>query len=44
MRKIGTALSAKADLLVTGDRALRSVGEYENGRIVSVSEALQALA
>jgi putative PIN family toxin of toxin-antitoxin system len=41
---IGTALAAKADFLVTGDRALLSVGGYENGLIVSVGEALQALA
>ena len=40
---IGTALAAKADLLVTGDRALLSVERYEGGRIVSVSEALQAV-
>ena len=41
---IGTALAAKADLLVTGDRALLSVAEYGGGRIVSVSEALRAAA
>jgi predicted nucleic acid-binding protein len=40
---IGTALAAKADFVVTGDRALLSVGEYEGGRIVSVSEALDAV-
>ena len=37
---IGTALAAKAEYLVTGDRALRSLGEYEGGRIVSVNEVL----
>ena len=37
---IGTALAAKADYLVTGDKALLSIGEYEGGRIISVSEAL----
>jgi putative PIN family toxin of toxin-antitoxin system len=41
---IGTALAARADFLVTGDRALLSVAEYEGGRIVSVSEALHAAA
>ncbi|MGC2656349.1 MAG: putative toxin-antitoxin system toxin component, PIN family [Bryobacteraceae bacterium] len=40
---IGTALSAKAHFLVTGDGPLLSVGAYEGGRIVSVSEALQAV-
>jgi putative PIN family toxin of toxin-antitoxin system len=41
---IGTALAAKADYLVTGDRALLSLAEYEGGRIVSVSEALALTA
>jgi len=36
---IGTALAAKADYVVTGDKGLLSVGTYEDGRIVSVSEA-----
>lgn len=40
---IGTALAAKASFLVTGDRALLSVAEYQGGRIVSVTEALQAV-
>ena len=40
---IGTALSAKADFVVTGDAALLTVAEYEGGRIVSVVEALQTL-
>lgn len=40
---IGTAIAAKADLLVTGDRPLLSVGEYQGVRIVSVAEALQRL-
>jgi len=38
---IGTALAAKADLLVTGDRALLSVGKYQGVRIVGVTEALK---
>lgn len=37
---IGTALAAKADLLVTGDRGLLDVGEYQGVRIVSVTKAL----
>lgn len=37
---IGTALAAKADLLVTGDRGLLDVGMYQGVRIVSVAEAL----
>jgi putative PIN family toxin of toxin-antitoxin system len=38
---IGTGLAAKADFVVTGDRGLLSVVQYEGIRIVSVSEALQ---
>lgn len=41
---IGTALAAKADFIVTGDRTLLSVVQYEGVRIVSVSEALKAIA
>ena len=41
---IGTALAAKANFIVTGDRTLLSVAEYEGVRIVSVSEALSAIA
>jgi putative PIN family toxin of toxin-antitoxin system len=41
---IGTALAAKADVIVTGDRALLSVAEYQGVRIVSVREALTAVA
>jgi len=40
---IGTALAAKADFIVTGDRALLTLAEYEGGRIISVSEALRSL-
>jgi putative PIN family toxin of toxin-antitoxin system len=40
---IGTALAASAELVVTGDRALLSVGEYERVRIVSVAEALRSV-
>ncbi len=41
---IGTAISAKANLIVTGDRALLTVAEFEGGRIVSVGEALDSIA
>lgn len=37
---IGTALAAKVDFLVTGDRGLLDVGEYEGVRIVRVAEAI----
>ena len=40
---IGTALAATADLIVTGDQALLSVAAYRSIRIVSVSEARQAI-
>jgi len=40
---IGTALAAKAKFLVTGDRSLLAVNEYEGVKIVSVSDALQAV-
>ncbi len=36
---IGTALAANADLIVTGDGGLLSVGQYQNIRIVSVTTA-----
>jgi len=41
---IGTAIAAKANFIVTGDRMLLSVVEYERVRIVSVGEALEAVA
>lgn len=37
---IGTALAARAELIVTGDKALRSVGEHRGVRIVGVGQAL----
>ena len=40
---IGTALAATADLIVTGDQALLSVAAYRSIRIVSVSQARQAI-
>ncbi len=41
---IGTALAAKADIIVTGDHALLTVSEYEGIRIVSASDALRLLS
>jgi putative PIN family toxin of toxin-antitoxin system len=41
---IGTAIAAKAGRIVTGDKMLLSVGQYQGVRIVSVAEALQAIA
>lgn len=41
---IGTALAAKADLLVTGDRGLLDVGAYQGVRIVRVAEAISLIA
>lgn len=40
---IGTALAAKADLIVTGDRGLLDVGAYQGIRIVSVAEAIATI-
>jgi len=40
---IATALAASADFLVTGDRALRAVGQYQDIRIVTVAETLKVL-
>ena len=41
---IGTAIAAKADFIVTGDKPLLSAEVFEGGRIVSVGEALEAIA
>jgi putative PIN family toxin of toxin-antitoxin system len=41
---IGTALAAKAELVVTGDKPLLSVIEHQGVRIVGVSEAVKSLA
>ena len=40
---IGTAVAAKADYIVTGDRGLLSVVKFEGGVIVTVHEALRAI-
>jgi len=41
---IATALAARADFIVTGDKGLMSVHQYKGGRIVSVREALLLVA
>jgi putative PIN family toxin of toxin-antitoxin system len=41
---IATALAAKADFVVTGDRTLLSVRKYEGVQIISVNEAIEAIA
>jgi putative PIN family toxin of toxin-antitoxin system len=41
---IGTALAARADAIVTGDRGLLSVGAYAGGRILSVADALKMIS
>lgn len=40
---IGAALAAKADWVVTGDKPLLSVAQYQGVRIVSVSKALEII-
>ena len=40
---IGTALAAKASLIVTGDRTLLEVARYQHVQIVSVQDALEAI-
>ncbi len=40
---IGTALAANAEFIVTGDRTLRSLNEYQNVKLVSVRETVQRL-
>ena len=40
---IGTALAAQAQLIVTGDKPLLSVTEYQGVRIIRVSEATQKI-
>lgn len=41
---IGTALAAKAEFIVTGDRSLLSVREHQGIRIIGVREALESVA
>lgn len=41
---IGTAIAARAELLVTGDKPLLTVAEHQGVRIVGGSEAVKALA
>jgi len=41
---IGTALAARADAVVTGDKALLSVGQHQAVQIITVAQALAWLA
>jgi len=40
---IGTALAAKADLIVTGDKPLLTVSEHQGVRIASVAQAIEII-
>ena len=40
---IGTALAAKAEMIVTGDKPLLSVTEHEGVRIVGVAQAIEVI-
>lgn len=40
---IGTALAAKADVVVTGDKPLLTVSEHQGVRIVSVAQAIEII-
>ncbi|GHC76306.1 putative toxin-antitoxin system toxin component, PIN family protein [Pseudorhodoferax aquiterrae] len=40
---VGTALAARADGIVTGDKALLSVAAYQGVRIIGVAEAVQLI-
>jgi hypothetical protein len=40
---IGTALAAKAEMIVTGDKPLLSVIEHQGVRIVGVAQAIEAI-
>lgn len=41
---VGTAIAARADLIVTGDRGVLDVGTYQGIRIVRVAQALGVIA
>ncbi len=41
---IGTALAARAEMIVTGDKPLLGVGEHQGVRIVGVTVAVKTLA
>jgi hypothetical protein len=40
---IGTALAARADFIVTGDRTFLSLGQYEDLRVTSANDALASI-
>jgi putative PIN family toxin of toxin-antitoxin system len=41
---LGTALAARAFLIVTGDKALLTVGSHEGIRLLTVTQAIDAIA
>lgn len=41
---IGTALAARADAVVTGDKPLLSVGQHQAVQVITVAQALARLA
>lgn len=41
---IGTALAAKAEIVVTGDKPLLAVNAYQGVKIVGIAHAIQVLA
>jgi len=41
---IGTALAARAEMIVTGDRALLEVARYAEVKVATVAAAMRALA
>ena len=41
---LGTALAARAFLIVTGDKALLTVGAHESIRLLTVTQAIDAIA
>ena len=41
---LGTAVAARADFLVTGDKGLLTIGEYRGVRIITAGSFLEALA
>jgi putative PIN family toxin of toxin-antitoxin system len=40
---IGTALAAKAELIVTGDKPLLSVSEYQGVKVIGVAQAIELI-
>jgi uncharacterized protein len=40
---IGTAIAARADLLVTGDKPLLTVNEHQGVRLVSIAQTIATI-